>query len=50
MVTHPSVLAWKIQWTKMHGGHKELDKTEHERALDIINGKTQTIRHPLSAR
>ena len=35
MATHSSVLAWKIPWAEepwqaiVHGGHKELDMTEH---------------------
>ena len=33
MVTHPSILAWRIPWTgggatQAPGGHKELDMTE----------------------
>ena len=35
MATHSSILAWKIPWAEepwqaiVHGGHKELDMTEH---------------------
>ena len=27
MVTHSSILAWKIPWTEGPGGHKESDTT-----------------------
>ena len=27
MVTHSSILAWKIPWTERPGGHKESDRT-----------------------
>ena len=35
MVTHSSILAWRIPWTEEPGrlqctGHKESDTTEHE--------------------
>ena len=39
MVTHSSILAWRIPWTEEHGGlHspwnlKELDTTEHAHIL-----------------
>ena len=42
MVTHSSILAWKIPWTEQSGGlqsmgHKQLDTTEHAHAqLHII--------------
>ena len=39
MATHSSILAWRVPidrgawWATVHGGHKELDMTEHRTAL-----------------
>ena len=46
MVTHSSVLAWRISWTEEPGGApgpwgcKELDTTEHTQASNLIDIET----------
>ena len=52
MVTHSSILTWKIQWTEEPGGcspwgHKESDKTEGLRVSARTHTHTHTYTHTL---
>ena len=35
MVTHSSILAWRILWTEEHAGHQKLDMTERLRTRGL---------------